>query len=119
MNPPSFIDVAPAAATLGQPTPSPTTGCGLPEAVLACCALAGWGNDLSGLDAQASYATTVIQRVKDTHTTSEILNWRARGTLSPNQWPLRWRWARITIRRHLPHLDGVDDLPESPDALDP
>lgn len=111
------IVAAPATTTLGQPTPLPTTGRGLPEAVLMACALAGWGNPMSGMDTQREFIERVISRVRSQYTVQEIVCWDQRGTMTATECRLRWKWARAVIRRHFADVEGVDTLPLALDEV--
>lgn len=91
--------------------PAPTT-----EAVILCSALAWKANFLAGLDLDPTYAHRIITATQNTHTTNEILQWRAHT--EPESWTLRWGWARRIMLTHFADTPGVTHLPaDHHDAL--
>lgn len=95
-----------ATAITTDPAPSDIT-----EALILCCALAWKGNALSGLDHHRSYAENIITATRTSHSTHQILHWRA--DTHPNTWNLNWKWARRLILAHFPNTSGADALPLS------
>ena len=98
---------------LGQ-EPLPELGT-LPEAILYCCALAAYGNPLSGGDAQFAYVNRVLARALHDHTPAELARWRSMDTIYPRSWDYRWQWARRAVQLFYPDAEGANDIPMSHD----
>lgn len=86
----------------------------VPDALIICCALAWHGNALSGLDYDSRQIERLVTVTRVTHTTKQILQWRAHTT--PSTWDVRWRWAHRVTRTHFTDAPGLSTLP--PDHMD-
>lgn len=87
---------------------------GRSEAMIIACALAGWGNPLSGNDMSRDRAERITRSTLAEHTHDEVLSWQAR--VAPSEWTIRWRWAAAATDRLYRDVLDTSALPAEFDA---